>query len=141
MAASISFDDGSGTQTISPSPTRTRFNKWRPRPMSIGERSIAVGDGAGYHWPQRRDYGASFELPNIPNTQERVLQDFLLWANAFGQFTITPDDSESNSYSNCQIAPGTFAEISDPDTETLEYTLTLQVIDLSPSPAQLRVLY
>ena len=141
MAASISFDDGSGVQTINASPTRARFNKWRPRPATIGERAIAVGDGAGYHWAHRTDYGASFELPNIPHTSEAVLQDFLLHANGFGLFTITPDDSEANSYANCQIAPGTFAEISDPDTETLEYTLTLQVIDLSPSPAQLRVLY
>lgn len=120
MAATISFDDGSGVQTITPSPSHARLNRWRPRPQSIGERAIAVGDGAGYHWAHRTDYGASFELPNIPNTAEAVLQDFLLWANAFGRFTITSNDSESNVYTACQIAPGTFMELSDPDPETLE---------------------
>ncbi len=141
MAASISFNDGSGVQTITPSSAKNRLNKWRPRPMTIGERAIAVGDGAGYHWAHRTDYGGSFELPNIPNTQEAVLQDFLLHANAFGLFTITTTDSESNSYSSCQIAPGTFMELSDPDPETLEYTLSGTVINLAASPTPLRVVY
>ena|SRR5687768_5113409 len=141
MAATISFNDGSGVQTITPSSTVNRLNKWRPRPQSIGERAIAVGDGAGYHWAHRTDYGASFELPNIPNTSEAVLQAFLLHANAFGLFTITSADSESNTYTACQIAPGTFMELSDPDPETLEYTLYGQVINLSASPAPLRVVY
>jgi hypothetical protein len=143
MPAQIRWDpgDSAGERTLTGSPAICRFNRWRPVPDTIGERAIAVGDGVGYQWVHRTDYAAAFELPYIAHTNELLLQEFLLWANAFGVFAIDTADSESNTYGECQIAPGTRAEISDPDPETLEYTLTLTALNIAGAPIALRCVY
>ena len=141
MPASITFDDGAGAQTITPSPSVSRFNRWQPTPDTIGERANAVADGRLYQWTHRTDFGASFELPHLANSGEAVLQAFLLWANAGGAFTVTTGDSESNVYTEVQVAPGTRAELSDPDPETIEYTLSLTVINVATTPVPLRCVY
>jgi len=141
MAASISFNDGSGSQTITPTAGDQRFNGWRPLPMTIGERAVGLGDGDTYQWVHRTDYGAAWRLPNLANSTEAVLQAFLLHANQGGVFTLTTDDSEANVYDSCKIAPGTLIELSDPDPETLEYTLTGAVINRATAATPLRCVY
>jgi hypothetical protein len=143
MGAAIRWDpgDSAGERTLTGSHTLVRFNRWHPLPDTIGERDNALGDGVGYQWVHRTDYAASFELPNIAHTSEGLLQEFLLWANAFGPFAIDTGDSESNTYGECQIAPGTRAEISDPDPETLEYTLSVTALSIAVAPIALRCVY
>jgi hypothetical protein len=140
--ASIAFDDGSGSQTINsawPAPAN-RFGNWIPIPTKIGERSTAVGDGARYQWDHRTDYGASFEFAGIARSEEGKLQDFKLWADAGGTFTVTTADSESNTYTDCGLAPGALVEIQF-DRKRGYFTLLLSVIHLAASPEQLRCLY
>lgn len=140
--ASITFDDGSGNQTISsawPAPAN-RFGNWIPKPLTIGERATAVGDGRRYQWSHRIDYGASFELPGIARSSEAVLQLFKLHADAGGIFTVTTADTESNVYSECAMAPGALVEFV-LDRRTLEFTLVLDVINVAAAPEALRVLY
>jgi hypothetical protein len=140
-SAAIRFNDGSGQQTITTLSPLGRFNRWRPLPDTIGERANALGDGRLYQWSHRTDYGASFELPDIAHTESAKLQDFLLWANQGGSFAIDTADSESNSFADVQVAPGTRAELSEPDRELLTYTLTLSVINVAASPTRLRCVY
>jgi hypothetical protein len=141
MAASISFDDGSGTQTITGSAAVSRFNKWNPDSIPVGEEAFEWGSGAGHRFTGRTDYAVSLELPHIDHTDESTLQDFLEWANNFGTFTITTGDSESNAFAGCQIAPGTRATMSDPDPETLEYTLRLRIISVAVTPLRFRQVF
>lgn len=138
MAASISFNDGSGVQTITASSSVSRFNRWNPDSAPIGEEAIEWGSGRGHRWPGRVDYLVQFELPNIAHTEESKLQDFLEWANNFGVFTVTTGDSESNVFTDCQIAPGSRAMISDPDPENLEITLRLTALSVATVPIRFR---
>ena len=143
MAAAIRWDpgDSAGERTLTGSSTLTRLNRWHPLPDTIGERANALGDGRLYQWVHRTDYAVSFELPNIAHTDEGLLQEFLLWANAGGEFAVDTDDAESNSYETCQVAPGTVAEISDPDPEFLEYTLSITALNVALIPIAMRCVY
>lgn len=134
MAASIAFNNGSGSQTITPTPTVSRFNRWRPVPDTIGERAHGVGDGVGYQWTHRTDDAVAWTLPHIAHTEMAKVIAFVKWANAFGVFTMNTGDASSRSYSQCQIAPGTRIEISEPDPETLEYTLSGVALNLAGAP-------
>ena len=140
--ASLAFDDGSGSQTVSsswPAPAN-RFSNWIPRPVKIGERATAWGDGKRYQWSGRTDYGASFELPGIARSSEAVLQAFKLWADAGGAFMVTTADSESNAYATCGMAPGAMVELVF-DRRRGVFTLVLDVINIAASPVPMRALY
>lgn len=134
MAATIVFNDGSGSQTITPTPPVSRFNRWHPGGEPIGEKAHGVGDGIGYAWTHRTDHIASWELPHLANSDMGKLIAFQLWANKFGVFTMNTGDAGSRSYTQCQIAPGTRIEISDPDPETLEYRLTGTTLNKAGNP-------
>lgn len=137
MAASIAFDDGSGSQTITPAPSVSRFNGWRTPSRYQGEKANAWGDGKLYQWPGRLDHAAAFRLDHIPYTDQGKLEAFLLWANSGGDFTITIGNIAGDVYSEVQVAPGTEAEMSEPDPELLDYSLSMVVIDVSATPAPL----
>lgn len=132
--ATITFNDGSGSQTIDSAWAfpANRFNNWTPKPAKIGERRHAVGDGTRYQWSHRTDYGASFQLDGIANssTNQDKLQDFKLWADAGGTFTVTTTDSSSNVYTTCGMAPGAVVEIV-PDRKRKSLSLVLDVINLA----------
>jgi hypothetical protein len=138
MGAAIRWDpgDSAGERTLTAGSAIARFNRWKPDPRTVGERSHALGDGVGYIWRHRRDYTASFELPEI--LDYGLLDEFLEWANAFGVFSIDTDDSENNTYEECQIAPGTEAEGSEPDPATLARTLRITALNISVAPINLR---
>src|SRR5688572_30818192 len=140
--ASITFDDGSGDDTISSAwvAPANRFGNWIPKPLKIGERSTAVGDGLRYQWSHRTDYGASFELAGIARSNEAKLQAFKLWADAGGTFTVTTADSETNTYDECALAPGALVEFVY-DRRTSEFTLVLDVINVEASAVPLRCIY
>jgi hypothetical protein len=139
--ASISFDNGSGTQTITQGSDENRFNRWHPLPSTAGEEARALGDGYFYQWIHRSDYAVSFEMPNVSNDQEAVVQQLLEWANSGGEFTLTTDDSESNEYTECQVAPRTRLEISDPDPATLEFTIRGTALNVSLTHIRMRCVY
>lgn len=138
--AQIRWDpgDSAGERTLTGSPTVHFFNRWKPTPDPIGEEAFAIGDGRGYKWEERTDYLVSVEFPNIDHTDESLLQEFLEWANTFGIFSIDTADIEDNSYEECQVAPNTHATISDPDSETLEYTLSMTILNIAASPVPFR---
>lgn len=139
--ASITFDDGSGTQTISPGSSVVRFNGWRPVSRYAGEQANGWGDGRLYQWPGRVDYAVAWELPHLPYSDQQKLEAFLLHANSGGLFVMTTDDLDGNEYSECQVAPGHEIELEGPDPATLDYTLRGVSVDMSASPSPLICLY
>jgi hypothetical protein len=143
--ASISFDDGltSGGETIIMAddgmPT-SRFNNWIFDPDGIGERANGLGDGRLYQYQNRIDYKASFEMPRIPQTSEDLLQRFKYFAESGGLFTVTTDDAESNEYAECQVAENTKIAITK-NRETMEWTLSMTIVNMAVSPIALRCFY
>jgi hypothetical protein len=112
--ASFSFDDGTGTQTLScgwPSPAN-RLQNWIPQPKYVGGRAVAVGDRRRYQYVLGTSQAASGELTGIAVADEAILRAFKLWAEGGGLFTVTTNDAESNVYADCQLA-------SDPDSDEL----------------------
>jgi hypothetical protein len=141
MGAQLRWDpgDSAGERTLTGAAGIVRFNGWTPDPHDVGEDAIAVGDGKGYKWSHRTDYIASFELSTIAD--EALAQEFVLWANSFGVFSIDTADAQANTYDECQIAPGTRAVLSRPDRETLDYTLTVTALNIAATPVPLRCVY
>jgi len=143
MPAQIRWDpgDSAGERTLAPWSDVARWNRWKVMPATIGERATAVGDGRMYQWSHRTDYGASAILPHIHISDQPLVQEFLLWANAGGEFAIDTGDTDDNSYDECQVAPGTLAECSEPDPETLDLTLTLAWIQVAAVPVPQTCIY
>jgi hypothetical protein len=140
MPASISFDDGNGLVTLTPPSSVSRFNNWRQLPAYKGEHAWAL-DGRGFQFVHGTRYMASFTLGFLSNSALADIDRFMLWANASGEFTIATGDSFSNEYGSCQIAPETEASCSEPDRETLDYTLSMTVISLASPPVPLLCIY
>lgn len=142
--ASITFNNGSGSQTISSAANApaNRFNNWKSKRNGIGERATAVGDGKRYQYTLRTDYGASFQLDYIANTttNQTKLTDFEAWANGGGEFTVTCADPGTHTYSECCLAPGTMVEIV-VDRKLKCITLILDVINVAASPSQMICAY
>lgn len=141
--ATISFNNGSGVQTLSsiwPTPAN-RFRGWRPLPEGRGERATAWGDGRMYRFLGRIDYGAHVELHGIARSNDAVVQQFKRWADDGGVFTITTADSESNTYTEVALAPGTFVEIVPELRRQRVITVICDVINVAATPARLRCIY
>ena len=139
--AAFRWNSGSGVQTLECAASESRFNGWKRDPHKVGEMAIAVGDGVGYQWPHRTDYTAGMTLGGIASTDDAKVQDFLLWVNALGPFAIDTADSFDNSYEDCQIAPGTRAECSPPDPQTLDLAVSLTALNIATSPSPLICIY
>lgn len=141
--ASISFDDGSGSQTISssyPAPAN-RFRGWRPNPQGIGERATRLADGGMVRYKHRTDYGAHLELHGIARSEDAKLQAFKEWADDGGAFTVTTADSESNTYTTCKLKSGTFVELIPDLVRKKVFTLSLDFINAAVTPVPARCIY
>jgi hypothetical protein len=145
--AGFAFDDGTGSQTLSCSyvAPANRFRDWTPVPKYIGQRAIALGDRRRYQYVLATSQAASFRLPGIPVSNEAVMRDFILHAEAGGLFTITTDDAETNTYADCQLASDRDGEPIDIDIafdpELMEYTLGLTAEHVGTPQEELRAVY
>lgn len=138
MAAQLKWDpgDSAGERTLPCVFSPGRWNRWKMMPKVKGEVAEAVGDGTGYVWAHRQDKMASMEL-TIAYTDADLAHEFLEWVNEFGKFDVHTGDAASTIYEDCQIKVGTDADISPPDPETLDLTLSLTVIHLATVPVPL----
>jgi hypothetical protein len=133
--ASISFTDTTGGVTITngkPSPAN-RFQGWVPLGTPIGPFVRALGTGIPYRWTFREDHGAKFMLPYIPNSSQSDLHRLRMHLLNGGTITVTTGDEDSATYT-CYLWPEGDAEISAPNKETVERTLTLSVLNSEASP-------
>jgi hypothetical protein len=140
MAASeIRWDpgDSAGERTLAVVSTNGRFNGWRIQPATIGERAVSWGDGLTHVWSGRTDQGVSFRF-SVAESDQSLLNEFLLWANLGRLFEIHTKDKEDNTYDECCIAPGTMIEAGEPDPETLDIPVSASVINAAVSPVPMR---
>ena len=128
---SIAFNDGSGTTTItSPVP---RLGNWTPLATPIGPNAVALGSGIAEQWAHRTDYGASFELANVPASSLADLQRLRLWLLNGNTMTVSTNDLAARSYT-VQLKEGSAAPSWVLDRALLEYTVSFEVVNTSAAP-------
>jgi hypothetical protein len=145
MPTSITFTDALGAATLTnqkPFPG-DRFGGWEPHTVPIGTAVSRQSDGAISMFVYRTDYGASFELRAIPSlivagvSMNQLADRLVAWLMQGGTCSIATGDAESNVYPTCGLRPGSSPACSLSDVQMLEYTLTLDVINLAASPRQM----
>jgi hypothetical protein len=142
----LEFTDGVGLVDLDnnkPDPA-ARFSKWEPYVTEVGASDHRLGSGVLDSFIFRTDYGARFELRNIPASKHGDCIRLLKWLQDGGSVAVHTGDATDTTYPTCGAAPGwdaskalTFA----PDGAVLQYTLALDLIDVSDSPVPLAAVY
>jgi hypothetical protein len=134
--AYISFNDGSaktlnnGMTTAGITPG-SRFASWTPFTRRVGQAATGLGTGARYMFTFRIDYGASFEIRDIPNTSLSTALALIRHLQGGGVCTVATEDGVNSPYTNCGLDPEGEVTLTFQDPITLTYTLSLSVINLS----------
>lgn len=140
--ASITFTDATGTATLTngqPAPA-DRFANWSPQPQPIGSSVVIEGTGEIVQFATRMQYGATFDLENIPvaTTGGVRLVDVAARLVAHliggGVCSLATGDAESNAYASCSLTPGTTPSLRLTDRRGLRYTLSLALINRAAAP-------
>jgi hypothetical protein len=142
--ASITFNDGTSA-TLSNGLTATaagvgsRFAAWVPFTNKVGEAATVLTTGARAMFVFRTDYGATFEMRDIPNTSLDVVMRLMRHLQGGGSCTVTTTDSASRVYTLCYLAPDASLTLSQADPQLLTYTLSLSLITLGAAADMLCV--
>lgn len=130
MASEILFTDDDGPVTLLNGfdPPGDRFRGWVPLVQPIGPVHNALGTGIPYLWEHRCDYGASFELPYIPNESQTDAVRLIRHLMRAGQITVHTGDADGASY-DCYLWPGSTPKLSPPDPRDLRRILSLSVLN------------
>lgn len=120
-----------------------RLANWTPLTTPIGDTATRMSDGALSMFAYRTDYGASFELPQIPVAKiggER-LADYadrlVMWLKQGGTCILLTGDVEQNGYSPVGLMPGAAPSLALTDKVNLEYTLRVALVNLAASPVRM----
>jgi len=133
--ASISFNDGASATldnglTTTAGGVGSRFANWTPFTRRVGERAVTLATGASYAFTFRIDYGATFEIREIPNTSQSTAMRLVRHLQGGGTCTVTTDDAASRVYTTCAIDPQGDVTLDFQDPTFLTYTLKLSLINL-----------
>lgn len=109
----------------------SRFTGWVPFTRRIGTAATALGTGARHMFTFRIDYGASFTLRDIANTDLDLALQLMRHLQGGGVVTIAVEDGVNSPYTNCGIDPEGDVSLAQDDVSALTYTLSLSVINLS----------
>lgn len=133
--ASISFNDGAAATldnglTAIASGVGSRFANWTPFTHKVGSAAHSLATGARTMFAFRTDYGARFELRDVPNTAMAVAMRLKRHLENGGTCTVTTGDSASRVYTTCGLAEGSEVAIALADPQQLTYTVSLALINL-----------
>jgi hypothetical protein len=145
MATTITFTDSVGAATLKNGKTSPadRFANWTPMSRPVGDVGYSLATGAMTRVRVRTDYGASFELRNIPvatvSTVRLVEVADRLIAHLLngGTCAVNTGDASSSAYATCGLMPGTSPSLQQSNSSLLEYDLSLSLINLAGSPVQM----
>ena len=134
--ASITFNDGTSATldnglTATAGGAGSRFASWVPFTRRVGERAVTLATGASYAFTFRIDYGASFQMRDLPNTTQSVALRLIRHLQGGGTCTVTTGDAASRVYTTCSIDPSGDVTLEFQDPQFLTYTLHLSLINLS----------
>ena len=150
MSTTLTFTDATGAATLTndwPVPA-DRFSGWTPTPNPVGDGVNTLATGALIFFEQRTDYGASFDLENIPVKGRTAGTNYVAIAARLiahlkrgGTCTVNTGDASSRSYATCGLWPGASPSLTMTDRKNLLYKLSLQVLNLAASPVAMDCVY
>lgn len=111
--------------------TASRFANYTPFTRRIGDTAVALGTGARTMFTFRIDYGATFEMREIPNTSLGTALSLIRHMQDGGVVSIAVDDGTNGPYTNCVLAPDSDVTLAMQDNVELTYTLSVSVINLN----------
>ena len=144
MSTSIQFTDGGGAVTLTnnkPAPG-DRFASWEPFVDEIGAFAHRLGSGQRDSFVFRTDYGAKFELRNIPASKHSDAIRCLKWLQDGGTVAVNTGDASNTSYATCGMRPNSQPALTyAPDGPVPQWTLALELINLAGTPAAMPCVY
>ena len=135
--ASITFTDTDGTVTLDNGMTGfagglgSRFAGWTPYQRPIGPAATALGTGRITRFVFRTDFGASFQMRDIPNTAFGTMLRLQAHLMNGGIITVSTQDVAARTYTNVGMAPDSEVTIEQQDATALLYAMGFTVINLS----------
>lgn len=134
--ASITFNDGTSATldnglTVTAAGAGSRFASWVPFTRRVGERAVTLATGASFDFTFRIDYGATFQMRDLPNTTQSVAMRLIRHLQGGGTCTVTTGDAASRIYTNCGLDPEGNVSLEFQDATFLTYTMNLSLINLS----------
>jgi hypothetical protein len=149
--AQVQFTDGTGAATLRNNfygTAASRFANWTPMTRPYGDAVPRMSDHAITMFKLGTDYGATFDLVGIPVKAQTgavnyvaIADRLIAWLMQGGQCSVQTEDSATNTYATCGLAPGTTPTLRMTNRKTLEYTLSLSLINLAGSPVQMVAVY
>ena len=140
--ASISFNDGTSA-TLDNGLTGTaggfgsRFASWTPFTRRVGDTAVSLATGARTMFTFRVDYGATFEMRDIPASAQATALRLVRHLQGGGTCSITTGDNSARTYATCGLDPEGSVELTFQDATFVTYTLGLSVINLATPGADM----
>jgi hypothetical protein len=138
--ANLTFTDAIGTVTFdnglaeSAGGVGSRFSAWVPFQRPIGPATTSLGTGARYQFVFRTDYGASFEIRDVPVTLLPRAIRLQAHLESGGTVRVDTNDAYGRIYGTCCLAPGATVEMQQANATDLTYSLSLALINLDAAP-------
>lgn len=140
--ASITFNDGTsatldnGTTGVAGA-AGSRFANWTPFTRRVGDTGVALATGARSMFTFRIDYGATFEMRDIPATAQATALRLIRHLQGGGTCSVATADNSSRTYTTCGLDPQGDVTLAFQDPTFLTYTLTLSLINLASPGADM----
>ena len=131
MPTNIAWTDGSGAATlenVAPDGPGRRFTAWTPFPDLIGPKHAPLGTGRQIAWIHRTDHCVSFQITQIPRTKFALVHRLIHWLVSGNDVTVNTGDLAARSYT-CHLRPGTTPTFERSDPQSIEYTLSLELVN------------
>jgi len=140
--ASISFNDGTsatldnGTTGVAGA-VGSRFANWTPFTRRVGDTAVALATGARSMFTFRIDYGARFEMRDIPATNQGTALRLIRHLQGGGTCNVTTSDNSARTYATCGLDPEGTVELAFQDATFLTYTLSVSLVNLASPGADM----
>lgn len=143
--AFIEFTDDIGAATLTnrkPAPAN-RFANWNPDSIPVGDSANRDSDDALFMFSYHDNWTASFELRGIPMapvggvSMVDVADRLRRHLRRGGTCAVSTEDVDGHSYATCGLAPSAMPQLVQSDSRTLEYTLSLSLVNLDVDPVQM----
>ena len=140
--ASIAFNDGTsstldnGTTGVAAG-VGSRFANWTPFTRRVGDTAVALATGARTMFTFRIDYGATFEMRDIPAANQATALRLIRHLQGGGTCNVTTSDNSARTYSTCGLDPDGDVSLEFQDSTFLTYTLKVSLINLASPGADM----
>lgn len=144
MAVSITWNDGAaGTLTnLKPAGSGAdRFANWNPSSVPVGDAEEALGTGQLHTFTFRDDYLVSFELAQIPRSEQALMLRLQRHLMKGGTVVVNTGDTANRSYPTCCMVRGSNPGPKLTDRKSLEYTMAFSLRNVAAVPVDFICIY